>query len=100
MPKITDMVRKRRAEAPNDPFFSFEYFPPKTEEGVYNLFSRMDRMSQKAAGRARPSAAACAKKGRIVGGVGCPPNVGEASGKPRGSSDFLELFRKMLIKFF
>ena len=51
MPKITDMVRKRRAEAPNDPFFSFEYFPPKTEEGVYNLFSRMDRMSRRAAGR-------------------------------------------------
>jgi methylenetetrahydrofolate reductase (NADPH) len=44
MPKITDMVRERRASAPNDPFFSFEYFPPKTEEGVYNLFSRMDRM--------------------------------------------------------
>jgi methylenetetrahydrofolate reductase (NADPH) len=44
MPKITDMVKERRAAAPNDPFFSFEYFPPKTEEGVYNLFSRMDRM--------------------------------------------------------
>ncbi|PWZ52750.1 Methylenetetrahydrofolate reductase 1 [Zea mays] len=24
--------------------FSFEYFPPKTEEGVENLFERMDRM--------------------------------------------------------
>jgi methylenetetrahydrofolate reductase (NADPH) len=44
MPKITDKVRERRAAAPNDPFFSFEYFPPKTEEGVYNLFTRMDRM--------------------------------------------------------
>jgi methylenetetrahydrofolate reductase (NADPH) len=46
MPKITDKVRERRAAAPNDPFFSFEYFPPKTEEGVYNLFTRMDRMCQ------------------------------------------------------
>lgn len=24
--------------------FSFEFFPPKTEEGVENLFDRMDRM--------------------------------------------------------
>lgn len=24
--------------------FSFEFFPPKTEEGVENLFERMDRM--------------------------------------------------------
>ena len=36
-----------------------------------------------------------AKKGRIVGGVGCPPNC-RTSGKLRGSSDPLELFRKML----
>jgi len=27
-------------------FFSFEYFPPKTEEGVNNLFERMGRMVQ------------------------------------------------------
>ena len=26
------------------PFFSFEYFPPKTDDGVDNLFERMDRM--------------------------------------------------------
>lgn len=25
-------------------FFSFEFFPPKTDEGVQNLFDRMDRM--------------------------------------------------------
>eukprot|EP00878_Enallax_costatus_P001814 GHUV01001972.1.p1 GENE.GHUV01001972.1~~GHUV01001972.1.p1 ORF type:complete len:597 (+),score=135.37 GHUV01001972.1:253-2043(+) len=25
-------------------FFSFEYFPPRTEEGVENLFERLDRM--------------------------------------------------------
>ena len=36
-----------------------------------------------------------AKKGRTVGGVGCPPNC-RTSGKPRGSSDLLELFGKML----
>ena len=43
-----------------------------------------------------------AKKGRIVGGVGCPPNcrtsgkLRGSSGKLRGSSDPFELFRKML----
>ena len=40
-----------------------------------------------------------AKKGPTVGGVGCPPNC-RTSGKPRGSSDLFELFRKMLhLKF-
>ena len=34
---------------------------------------------------ARPRAAASKKKGRIVGGVGCPPNY-RTSGKLRGSS--------------
>ena len=28
------------------PFYSFEYFPPKTREGVENLYERLDRMSQ------------------------------------------------------
>ena len=36
-----------------------------------------------------------ALKGRIIGCVGCPPNC-RTSGKPRGSSDLLELLRKML----
>ena len=50
----------------------------------------------------RPSAAACAKKGRMVGGVGCPPNCRTSGklrgnfGEARGSSDPFELFRKML----
>ena len=30
----------------NKPFYSFEYFPPKTREGVENLYERLDRMSQ------------------------------------------------------
>ena len=28
----------------DEPFFSFEYFPPKTEAGVQNLLARMDKM--------------------------------------------------------
>lgn len=27
------------------PFFSFEYFPPKTESGLHNLYARLDRMA-------------------------------------------------------
>ena len=43
-----------------------------------------------------------AKRGRIVGGVGCPPNCRTSGklrgnyGEARGSSDPFELFRKML----
>lgn len=28
------------------PFWSFEYFPPKTSEGVKNLYKRFERMSR------------------------------------------------------
>ena len=52
------------------------------------------QMSRRAAGQLG-RAELLAKKGRTVGCVGCPPNW-RTSGKPRGSSDLLELFRKML----
>jgi methylenetetrahydrofolate reductase (NADPH) len=32
------------AEAKGKPVFSFEFFPPKTAQGVQNLYDRMDRM--------------------------------------------------------
>nr|POE87870.1 methylenetetrahydrofolate reductase 1 [Quercus suber] len=32
------------AHADNRPTYSFEYFPPKTAQGVQNLYDRMDRM--------------------------------------------------------
>ena len=32
------------AERSGDPTFSFEFFPPKTAQGVQNLYDRMDRM--------------------------------------------------------
>lgn len=41
--KIIDKILSRTTEAP---FYSFEYFPPKTEAGLYNLYSRLDRMAQ------------------------------------------------------
>ncbi|KAI8821764.1 methylenetetrahydrofolate reductase-domain-containing protein [Fimicolochytrium jonesii] len=42
--KITDKIAKATAE--DRCFWSFEYFPPKTEAGVINLYDRMERMYQ------------------------------------------------------
>lgn len=42
--KIIDIINKKKEEA-KLPLFSFEYFPPKTDKGVENLFERLDRMS-------------------------------------------------------
>ncbi|KAL2654165.1 hypothetical protein R1flu_022293 [Riccia fluitans] len=40
--KVIDKITE--AEANGRVVFSFEFFPPKTEDGVENLFERMDRM--------------------------------------------------------
>ncbi|KAI8590756.1 methylenetetrahydrofolate reductase-domain-containing protein [Geranomyces variabilis] len=40
--KITQKIAK--ADAEDRCFWSFEYFPPKTEAGVVNLYDRMERM--------------------------------------------------------
>ncbi|KAJ2356821.1 methylenetetrahydrofolate reductase 1 [Coemansia erecta] len=42
--KVSDKLRQ--AEASNQPYFSFEYFPPKTEQGLANLYDRIERMSR------------------------------------------------------
>eukprot|EP00741_Cyanophora_paradoxa_P022032 tig00021433_g21268.t1 len=42
--KIIDKINK--AIHDGKPFFSFEYFPPKTDAGVENLFERIDRMAE------------------------------------------------------
>ncbi|POR39339.1 Methylenetetrahydrofolate reductase [Tolypocladium paradoxum] len=39
---IADMLTE--AEKSGQPSFSFEYFPPKTAQGVQNLYERIDRM--------------------------------------------------------
>lgn len=41
--KIIDKVRKYEGE--DAVYFSFEFFPPKTEDGVANLYQRLDRMA-------------------------------------------------------
>ncbi|XP_076802588.1 methylenetetrahydrofolate reductase (NADPH)-like [Clavelina lepadiformis] len=41
---LASRIKKRIAD--NDPFFSLEFFPPRTEQGAANLIGRFDRMSQ------------------------------------------------------
>jgi len=41
--KIVDKINEKIAAG--ETFFSFEYFPPKTEEGVHNLHERQLRMA-------------------------------------------------------
>jgi methylenetetrahydrofolate reductase (NADPH) len=43
--KIVDKINRRVAEG-TTPFYSFEYFPPRTEDGVKNLYDRLDRMAK------------------------------------------------------
>lgn len=40
--KIIDKINQKLKEGKT--FYSFEFFPPRTEEGVENLFERLDRM--------------------------------------------------------
>jgi len=44
MPKIGDAIKVSEAEG--KPFYSFEYFPPKTPAGVMNLYERVERMAK------------------------------------------------------
>ncbi|RIB18051.1 methylenetetrahydrofolate reductase-domain-containing protein [Gigaspora rosea] len=40
--KIIDKINAHKS---TDPFFSFEFFPPKTDDGLSNLYVRLKRMS-------------------------------------------------------
>ncbi|CDH54318.1 methylenetetrahydrofolate reduct [Lichtheimia corymbifera JMRC:FSU:9682] len=42
--KVIDKINK--AESEGRLFYSFEYFPPKTPQGVQNLYDRMERMQR------------------------------------------------------
>jgi methylenetetrahydrofolate reductase (NADPH) len=42
--KITDLIQEK--EDKNEVYFSFEYFPPRTDRGLQNLYARLDHMSQ------------------------------------------------------
>eukprot|EP01127_Copromyxa_protea_P013506 TRINITY_DN3654_c0_g1_i1.p1 TRINITY_DN3654_c0_g1~~TRINITY_DN3654_c0_g1_i1.p1 ORF type:complete len:658 (+),score=185.05 TRINITY_DN3654_c0_g1_i1:107-2080(+) len=43
-PRLSDLIREK--EEKKEVYFSFEFFPPKTEQGVHNLYQRFDLMSQ------------------------------------------------------
>lgn len=43
--KIIDSINKALAGPAEEPFFSFEFFPPKTEAALENLYLRMDKMT-------------------------------------------------------
>merc|ERR1711977_238672 len=45
MSKINEKLKIWQKEKPGVPWFSFEYFPPKTDLGVQNLYERFDRMA-------------------------------------------------------
>lgn len=45
MVKISEKIKSYTAKCKNDPYFSFEFFPPKTEFGVENLYGRIARMT-------------------------------------------------------
>ena len=45
MGRICDKIAQRQLEG-TLPYFSFEYFPPRTDEGVKNLYKRIERMAQ------------------------------------------------------
>ncbi|ORX45478.1 methylenetetrahydrofolate reduct [Hesseltinella vesiculosa] len=42
--KFIDKIRQ--AEVEDRPYWSFEYFPPKTPQGVQNLYNRIERMKE------------------------------------------------------
>jgi methylenetetrahydrofolate reductase (NADPH) len=42
--KICEIIKEK--EEKNEVYFSFEYFPPKTDKGLQNLYARLDHMSQ------------------------------------------------------
>jgi len=43
-PKIIDLIKNK--EDGSKPFISIEFFPPRTETGVKNLYARMERMKE------------------------------------------------------
>ena len=42
--KIIDKINEKLKN--NENFYSFEYFPPKTETGIENLLERIERMGE------------------------------------------------------
>ncbi|KAF8819103.1 putative Methylenetetrahydrofolate reductase 1 [Cardiosporidium cionae] len=43
--RIIEKIEHWKQNNPEKPFFSFEYFPPRTDAGLANLYDRFDRMA-------------------------------------------------------
>ncbi len=50
-PTVIEKIRQQQVE--KKPFVSFEFFPPKTEEGVPPLLERMKRLQRQGTLKAR-----------------------------------------------
>lgn len=48
MVKIVDQIKKAEAES-DKPWVAFEFYPPRTKEGVDNLYKRFGRMAAQSA---------------------------------------------------
>jgi hypothetical protein len=59
MPKISAILAEREGAAGAQPWVAFEYFPPRTAEGVANLYKRFKRMATQSASQLRPGARLC-----------------------------------------
>jgi 5,10-methylenetetrahydrofolate reductase len=51
MVKLIDQINA--ADASGTPYVAFEFFPPRTAEGVANLYKRFRRMAQQSASISR-----------------------------------------------
>lgn len=47
MVKLIEKIKA--AEAEDKPWVAFEFYPPRTADGVANLYKRFDRMTQQSA---------------------------------------------------
>jgi methylenetetrahydrofolate reductase (NADPH) len=46
MATVLQKIRQHAEDNPGKPFFSFEYFPPKTDFGMVNFYERLARMAK------------------------------------------------------
>lgn len=85
MAKISELLAS--AEARDAPYYAIEFFPPRTEEGVANLYKRCVRFAEQRALRARARGARVhvVVVGVVVGlGVGVWGGGGPSSGGSSG----------------
>ena len=58
MVKLTEKIHAAEA-AGEGPWVAFEFFPPRTADGVSNLYKRFDRMAKQGASLRRESGWVC-----------------------------------------